>query len=313
MAETISYTPEEVSQILKISRFTVYEMIKRGDLSAYRIGRKVRVEAPDLERYIANSKAHCPAEVQPAVTIPTVSPGGSTAANFIIYGQDIILDALTRHLGRQFPNFPCLRNYSGSLDGLLALYRGEASAVTTHLWDSDTDSYNVPYVRRMLPGHRTLIINLAYRMEGFYVAKGNPKNITTWQDLTRPAVRFINRERGSGARVLLDEKLQVLQLDHSTIVGYDQEELSHLAVASRVARNNADVGLGIEKVALQIKDIDFIPLQKERYDLVIRKEDANKPYFQVLLATLKSPDFYNEVSGMGGYDLSQMGTVMAET
>lgn len=311
MSEVISYTPEEVAKILKITRYTVYEMIKRGDLSAYHIGRKVRVEAPDLESYIKKSKGYSPAsQAQPTkpVDIPSTAQDG-----FIICGQDVILDILARHLEKEMPNIRFLRDHIGSIDGLLALYRGTANVVTTHLWDSETNSYNVPYVRHLLPGHRTIILNLTYRTEGFYVAKSNPQSITTWTDLSRTGVRFVNRERGSGARVLLDEQLRLLDIDHQSISGYEHEEMSHLAVASCVARGEADVGLGAEKAALQFKDLDFVPLQKERYDLVIRKEDADKPQFKALTAVLLSNAFRKEVSGMGGYDLTQTGEVMATT
>jgi len=310
MTSVAAYTPEEVAQILKISRFTVYEMIKRGDLTAYRIGRKMRIEAPDLENYIKKSKGQSPAQQQVQQVAPT---SVSLPETMIICGQDVILDILARHLEKKMPQVRFLRNYDGSIDGLLALYRGTANAVTAHLWDSDTDTYNVPYVRRLLPGHRTLIINLVSRMEGFYVAKGNPKNITTWQDLARPDVRFVNRERGSGARVLIDEQLRVLKIDYATINGYDREEASHLAVASCVARGEADVGVGTEKAALQVSGIDFVPLKKERYDLVIRKGDAELPQFKALLSILQSQAFRNEISGMGGYDLSQTGQIMGET
>lgn len=311
MTETISYTPEEVAKILKITRFTVYEMIKRGDLAAYRIGRKVRVEAPDLESYIKKSKG-----AATTVMAQTTSPTEATHLGqdeIILCGQDLVLDILTRHLEKELPYIRFLRNYIGSIDGLLALYRGKANAVTTHLWDSDTDTYNTPYVRRLLPGHRTIIINLVYRTEGFYVSKGNPKEIYTWQDLIKPDVRFVNRERGSGARVLLDEKLRVLNIDRDQIAGYDHEEMSHLAVASSVARGEADVGLGIEKAALQVKALDFVPLQEERFDLVIRKEDADKPQFKALFTILRSKSFHNELRGMGGYDLTHTGEIMAET
>ena len=308
MNDTTSYTPTEVAKILKISRFTVYEMIKRGDLAAYHIGRKVRVEAPDLEVYIQRSKKNNltkQTSAQPSIDVPAAEPD-----SLIICGQDIMLDILTRHLEKILPNIRCLRNYAGSIDGLLALYRGTANVATAHLWDSDTDTYNTPYVRRFLPGHRTLVYNLAYRNTGFYVAKGNPKNISTWQDLTRSDITLINRERGSGARVLLDEMLHVLDTDYRQIKGYSCEEMSHLAVASCVARGEADVGIGIEKAALQVSDIDFIFQKKERYDIVFRKEDAEKPHFEALLNVIRSDIFRNEVGGMGGYDLSQTGQLM---
>lgn len=313
MNETISYTPEEVAKILKISRFTVYEMIKRGDLTAYRIGRKMRVDSPDLDVYIKKSKGQSPAQLYRAAAAPSEAQPQNAQNNLIICGQDVILDILAKQLEREIPNRHFLRNNIGSIDGLLALYRGTAHIVTAHLWDSDTDAYNTPYVRRMLPGHRAMIINLTYRTEGFYVAKGNPKEIHAWQDLVNPAVRFVNRERGSGARVLIDEQLRLLDIDHRRITGYDEEEMSHLAVASRIARGEADAGVGIEKAAQQVADIDFVPLKKERYDLVIRKEDADKPYFQTLLTILRSPAFRSQVSGMGGYDLTHTGQIMAET
>lgn len=326
MSNDISYTPEEVAKILKISKFTVYEMIKREELSAYRIGRKIRIESTDLEKYIQKSKGNLP-------PVPFKIPSSGSQTDFssykqadprltdhrsafddglVICGQDVVLDILTRYLERQFPHVHFLRCYIGSIDGLISLYRGTANVVAVHLWDSDTDEYNIPYVRRILPGHPTYIINLLYRIEGFYVAKGNPKKIMTWSDLTRPDVRLINRERGSGARVLLDEKLRVLGINHKTILGYENEEMTHLAVASRVARSEADVGLGIEKVAMQVSGLDFIPLQKERYDLVVRKEDFERPYFKAIMCVLESPSFHNEVMGIGGYDLSSIGKIIAE-
>jgi len=310
MSENRSYTPEEVAGILKITRFTVYEMIKRGDLSAYRIGRQMRIEAFDLEAYIKKSKSN--GAVSPKTLAPVVA-SSPVQDELVICGQDAALDILTRHLEKALPQVRILRNYIGSLDGLTALYHGKANAVTTHLWDSDTDTYNTPYVRRLMPGHRTLIINLVYRTEGFYVRNGNPKGITGWTDLLRPGVRFINRERGSGARVLLDEKLRIFSIDRDQINGYALEETSHLAVASYVARGEADVGLGIEKAALQVRELDFIPLQQERYDLIIRKEDAAKPKFRALLSVIRSGTFHNELRGMGGYDLTHTGEVMAET
>lgn len=309
MTVDISYTPEEIAKILKISRFTVYELIKRGELTAYKVGRKVRVEAADLENYKQRGKG---ALTAPAQASPSFQQNQPSQDELIICGQDVVLDVLTRHLDRQMPQIRFLRNFVGSIDGLIALYRGTANMVTVHLWDGETNQYNVPYVRRFLPGHKAAIINLVYRPSGFYVAAGNPKNINTWTDLTIPGVRFVNRERGSGTRVLLDEQFHKQGIDSTKVQGYNQEELSHLAVASRVARGEADVGLGVEKAALQVEGLDFIPLQQERYDLVVRKEDLSKPHFQAVFSILKSPAFRNEIQGMGGYNISQMGDIVAE-
>ncbi len=305
MPGSSSYTPDEVAQILKVSRFTIYEMIKRGELPAYRVGRQVRVDQSDLDQYkqqakgINNNAGQLIANPAPLVA--------SAQEGIILCGQDPILDIITRHLEQQFPHLSFLRRHVGSIAGLLALYQGAANLATAHLWDGDTDEYNLPYIRHMLPGHKTLVYNLVFRTAGFYVAKGNPKRIRTWEDLFRPELRFVNRECGSGARVLLDEKVSRLNLNQRNIPGYNTIVTSHLAVASTVARGDADAGIGIQKVASQVPEIDFVPLQQERYDLVIREEDAGLPHFQALLHLLQSRSFQAEIQALGGYDVSQMG------
>lgn len=314
MSDNVSYTPEEVAKILKISRYTVYEMIKRGELQAYRIGRKMRIEESDLEVYKQKRKGSATVhrltdQVIVERPLPSIQAPNE---GFIICGQDIVLDILTRHLDSRVKNVPILRNYVGSFSGLLAMYHGKANIATGHLWAGDLNDYNVPYVRRLLPGINAVVINLVFRMAGFYVHKDNPKKITDWQDLIKQDVRFINRERGCGARVLLDEQLKKHAIDRKLINGYEQEEMSHLAIASAVARGDADVGVGIEKVAMQVQGIEFIPLQKERYDMIIREEELEKPHFQALLSVIRSKAFKQEVVGMGHYDVSNMGEIIAK-
>ena len=316
-------TTQEVAEILNISKNTVYELIKRGELPSYRIGRKVRIDAIDIEEY--KNKSRTNVKFKPIMTerveAPTSSqqnlrnflPVSNYKSDFIICGQDILLDVLTRHLEGHPNGFQALRCYIGSYNGLVELYRGNVSVATAHLWDSDTGVYNIPYVRRILPGVPCVIVHLVCRMQGFYVAKGNPKNITSWKDLTRPDVVMINRERGCGVRVLVDEQLCKLGIPWQSINGYKSEALSHLAVASTVARGAADVAIGNEKVALQVQDIDFVPIQKERYDLIIKKDDINKPEFKAVLEILNSKEFQQELSGLGGYDISDMGQIVAIT
>jgi putative molybdopterin biosynthesis protein len=307
MSGSISYTPSEIAEILKISKFTVYELIKRGELAAYHVGRKVRVEATDLEAFKHRTKG---VVQQGSGSMP--EPVVPVAESVIICGQDALLDILIRRLEKELPWSNCLRAHMGSMNGLLAMYYGKANVATAHLWDGDTDEYNLPYIRRILPGQKIMVINLVFRTQGFYVMEGNPLGISGWTELTRADIRFINREPGSGTRVLLDEQLRKLGIDHSQVPYYDNVETTHLAVASCVARGAADVGLGTESVAAQVKGLDFVPLQKERYDLVIRKEDLDKPYGKAILNLLRSTSFRNEVSGMGRYDLSQMGKLIAE-
>ena len=310
MTDPLSYSPEEIGKLLKISKGTVYELLKRGEIPSYRVGKKIRISQADLQVYMHAAEAptkSTTANIQVSLEKMIIENQG-----LIICGQDIVLDILTRYLEKKNQTLRSLRSYVGSIDGLLALYKGTANVAATHLWDGETGEYNIPYVRRLLPGQRTVIINLVYRTLGFYVAPGNPRAIHDWPDLLKPNITMINRDKGSGTRVMLDEHLRNLNIDSRAIQGYQNEEMSHIAVASAVARGMADVGLGTEKAALQVQEVEFVPLSKERYDLVVYKHDLEKSNFQTLLSILRSVEFKTEVNGLGGYDTSQTGEIIGE-
>ncbi|AAK78233.1 MULTISPECIES: substrate-binding domain-containing protein [Clostridium] len=317
--ENKTLTPLDVAKILRISKNTVYELIKRGDLNCYRVGKKIRIDSKDVELYKHKCKTNtkkAPNSLQN--TRKNInenflqSNGNIPNGSFIICGQDILLDILSRYLQIHPSGTTALRSYVGSYSGLLGLYFGKIQIATAHLWDGDSGDYNIPYVRRLVPGIHTIIINLAFRTMGFYVAKGNPKNITGWEDFRRDDLTMVNRERGCGTRILLDEHLRLLNIDGNKINGYSRESLSHLAIASIISRNGADIGIGNEKTGLQVANIDFIPIQRERYDLVIRKDDIEKPPFKAIIDILQSETFKSELMGIGGYDLTQTGTTIAE-
>lgn len=318
--ENSSLKPQEVADILKIAKNTVYELIKRGELEAYRIGRKVRVDMKAVEEYKARSKGqkNSSFKVTESPRMHTVQPRQWSLEEipqnrgFVLCGQEALLDVLSRYLEYHPNGIQTYRSYIGCYNGLFALYQGKVEIATAHLWDGDTNTYNTEYVRRLLPGVPAIVVHLACRMQGFYVKKGNPKSINTWEDLKRPDITIINREKGSGTRVLLDEHLRLMGVYGSSIQGYDRECASHLAVASNIVRGGADVGLGNEKTALQVEGIDFIPLHKERYELVFKKEDANKPHFRALIDILSSEEFKEELLGIGGYDISETGKIVAE-
>ncbi len=310
MSHDNSLTPEEVAEILKIKRHTVYEMVKRGDLPAFRIGRKLRINPADLDRYRQQDPP--PVHLSKKGSIPNAvlrldAEPQRDKSELIICGQDTILDILGRQIENRSGQVRVLRKHVGSFAGLLALYQGSADIAAAHLMDGDSVSYNLSYARYLLPGIPVVIIHLAYRQQGFYVSEGNPYHINDWTDLTNKNLRFINREPGCGTRVLLDEKLRQLQIERRSINGYDDVATSHLAVASAVARGAANVGLGIQKAALQVRGIDFIPLQKEPYELLIRHDDLNLPIIQQVIEIINSVNFKNEVVGLGDYDLSMIG------
>lgn len=318
MNDNTALTPQEVADILKIAKNTVYEIIKRGELNSYRVGRKVRVDTKDVNDYKNKTKSINNNNQSSAIQDnwrenPLSHEESPRSSGFVICGQDVLLDILSRYLQMHPNGVQALRSYVGSYNGLYALYHGNVQMATAHLWDGDTGQYNVPFVRRMLPGIPAVIIHLVNRLQGFYVAKGNPKGIKSWEDLKRKDITIINREKGSGTRVLLDEHLRKLGIPPRSIKGYTRESTSHLAIASTVARGGADIGIGNEKSGLQVAGIDFIPLQTERYELVVKKEDINKAPFEAILEILRSQDFKLELEGIGGYDLTEIGKIVAET
>lgn len=333
MEENTALTTQEVADMLKIAKNTVYELVKRGELNGYRVGKKVRVDLQDVIEYknrtksnhaksTATSTYNKSQPVLATVTLPTTFeehliakngiPDHTKANGLVICGQDVLLDILSRYLQYHPHGVQALRSYIGSYNGLYALYHGEVQMATVHLWDGDTGEYNIPYIKRMLPGIPAVVIHLATRLQGFYVTKGNPKGIRGWDDLKRQDITIINREKGSGTRVLLDEKLKRLGIAGSQIDGYYRESTSHLTIASTVARGGADLGLGNEKSALQVGGVDFIPLQTERLDLVFKKEDMQKYEFQAVIEILNTKEFQSELEGIGGYNIDQIGKIIAE-
>ncbi len=253
MSNKSALSAQDVADMLNVSKNTIYNMIKKGELKSYNVGRKVRFTESEVNAFINRSQISLDAQ-QTSSALPN---GVQTNNGFIICGQDIILDVLSSYM-RSY-GIPALRAFIGSYDGLMLLYKNKVSVASSHLWDSETNEYNIPYIKRLLPGTSAVVIQLTYRMQGLYVQKGNPKNIKGWEDFGRDDITIINREYGAGSRVLLDENLKLLGITGSSIKGYTTEKQTHLDVASSVSGGKADVAVGIEKIARQVDNIDFIP------------------------------------------------------
>jgi putative molybdopterin biosynthesis protein len=228
-----------------------------------------------------------------------------------IGSHDLTLDLLASELRRGHPNLTLTSSNVGSLGGLLALQRGETHLAGSHLLDEATGEYNLAFVRRYVPGRALVVVNLVHRIQGFIVPPGNPKSITTLADLRRDGITFINRQRGSGTRVLLDYLLTQQDIAPAQIAGYDREEFTHLAVAAAVAGGRVDVGLGVLSAARAL-GMNFVAMRNEQYDLVILREFYDSELLQPLLALIRSQAFQQQVAGLGGYDVSTMGEVIAE-
>lgn len=228
---------------------------------------------------------------------------------FAIGSHDLTLDLLSQFLSSHHRRLTSAN--VGSLGGLAALRREEAHLAGSHLLDPESGEYNLCYIRQYLPGIPVKILALVGREQGLLLPKGNPKRILDLDDLRRSDVRFVNRQRGAGTRVLLDYHLGLKGIAGAQIQGYNDEEYTHLAVAAAVASGRADVGLGIAAAA-QALSLDFIPLFQERYDLIIPKRFYETPLLEPLFVVLQDPVFRQAVRELPGYDLTPMGTLIAE-
>ncbi|WP_342603212.1 helix-turn-helix transcriptional regulator [Peribacillus sp. FSL E2-0159] len=305
MSKELSYTIEEVSQLLKVSKLTIYDLVKKGELPVFRVGRQMRMDAKDLELYINNHKSS-------TSPVPVAdSPKNEVKDSLVISGQDMVLDILGQHIQKD-TSYKTLRSNTGSLSGLISMYNGDSDIVSLHMFDGDTGEYNLPYIKKILVGYPYILLNLVSRKAGLYVKKGNPFGLTNWTDLKHKDLAIINRERGSGARILLDEQLRIHSISSKNLKGYENEETNHLSVASAVSAGIADVGVGIEKAA-KIVGIDFVPLITERYDLVILKSPKNEQLINVVKRILSSNSFQAEIKALGDYDISQTGSIICET
>jgi putative molybdopterin biosynthesis protein len=228
-----------------------------------------------------------------------------------IGSHDLVLDLLAQFLAERSPGMRLASANAGSLGGMVALRRGEAHFAGSHLLHAQTGEYNVAYVRQYLPDRSVVLVTLTRREQGFIIAPGNPKEITGLGDLTRPDVRYVNRQRGAGTRVLLDYRLAEAGIDPATIQGYDREEVTHLAVAAAVASGLADCGLGV-RAAARALNLDFISVEWERYDLIIPREHYQSDLLKPLLELLHDPALQSAVRALPGYDPSPMGQLVAE-
>ncbi|MGE0642227.1 MAG: substrate-binding domain-containing protein [Nitrospira sp.] len=228
-----------------------------------------------------------------------------------VAGCDPAIFLLGEHLRRQKEKTSVVGWTMGSMTALRALQRGEVHVAGMHLFDQGSGESNMPFLRRTLKGSGYEVVTFASWEEGFLVRPGNPLSLRTAADLAQPAVRLVNREEGSGARLLLDQRLRTSGIRPRQVRGYDQLAPTHFEVARTIAKGQADVGIGIRSAA-QLFALDFIPLQTARYDLVVPKTYLKShPTLTHLFDTLVSRPFRSEIDALGGYDTSETGKVHA--
>jgi len=229
----------------------------------------------------------------------------------VIGSHDITIDILGDEVRRGGTNIRISSGNVGSLGGLLALRKGTCHMAGSHLLDTITGEYNVSYIKRYIKGIKVAVFHLALRDQGLIIAKGNPKGIKGIEDLTRTDIAFVNRQAGSGTRVLFDYKLKEAGIRSDAIKGYDHEEFTHMAVAVDILSGAADCGMGIYAAARAL-DLDFVPIAREQYDLIVPSDLLKQSNIEAVLDTVRSRRFRKRIISLGGYDPSKSGELFTE-
>ena len=312
LSQNKSLSTQEVADILHVSKSTIYDLIRRGEINSYKIGRKVRFTQDDVDTYIARSRHE--SSTKPVKQVETsssfIGENAEARPDIIISGQDVVLDIIANHL----PEYGVTagRAYLSSFEGLLALYEEKVDAASCHLYSAEYGQFNIPFVKTLVPGIPAVLVNISYRAQGFYVKKGNPKGIRDFNDLKREDISILNRRTGSSSRILLDGVLKKMNISQSGVKGYDKIMRSHLTMAAAIAEGEADLGIGTARVSNQMDGIEFIPLVEERYDLVLRKSVLDTEPIQAMIKVMTSPEVKKELSHFSGNNYRDLGKIIAE-
>jgi len=338
LAERVTVNPSTVARayqllehdgIIETNRRRGSVVARSSDAESLRTMRESRlrsiVERPLVE---ALAQGYSPEEVAAAFDLqlaawrerrlpapaPVVGRGGSETRPYdgglrFAGSHDLALETLWAFARRGRPDFAVTTSYVGSLDGLLALFHGEADLAGSHILDEATGDYNVPILQRLFPGGALCIVTLAEREQGLIVPAGNPANLHAWADLARPGLRLVNRQPGAGTRTLLDHHLRREQIAAEKLAGYGFIATTHLAAAAAVAEGRADVALGLYAAA-RAYGLHFVPLARERYDLIFHAARRDHPPLAAVFALLRTAEFRAVVNELGGYDTQHTGEEM---
>jgi excisionase family DNA binding protein len=289
---------QELSQYLGINEKKIYTLIAEKKLPATKITGKWIFIKELVDMWIEGSVENYSQEIEKLKGILMIA--GS---------NDLLLDSMVDEVKNTIPElYPYILNI-GSLKGLALLKNGKAHISGAHLLNDEQEEYNLPFINSHLSGFQVTVINFAYRQQGLIIRGDNPLKIRGVEDLARSEVKFINRQKGSGTRVLLDSYLKKINIPTSRINGYEKEVNTHFEVGLTVLRGLVDVGLGI-KAAAKMLGLGFIPLKKERFDILVPKHYFFFKEVQIFLEILKSSQFRRRASELGGYDTKDSGKII---
>jgi len=294
-------TTKEVAKYLNINEKRVYQLIKDKKIPSTKITGKWLFPKRLIDKWIIDSaKENIGLEVKQKPLQNQVVISGS---------NDLALELLIKKVNIKYPQYTASISNVGSLGGMVALKNRSCHIAASHLLDPATGEYNISYINKYLNYLDVLVLNLVYRQQGLIVKKGNPLKIKNFRDLVNPKLNFINRQEGSGTRVLFNLKLKEMQIAPNSIKGYKKIAYTHMEVAIEILSGTADVGIGILAIA-KLFNLDFIPLSIERFDLIIPKENYNLKPVKALVDVINSYEFKKEVTQIGGYITKDTGKIL---
>ncbi|HMK75968.1 MAG TPA: helix-turn-helix transcriptional regulator [Thermodesulfobacteriota bacterium] len=301
MSEEMMNT-KEVAKYLGIHEKQVYALIKTKRIPSTRVTGKWVFPRKLIEEWIeSNAKTGLDQARQKSRRIE----GGLLASG----SNDPILDMLQTSVKRSYPEFYIFSANTGSTDGLKALNMGYTDIAWSHLFDPKTGEYNIPFLPQYLPNMKPVVVNLFRRDLGFVVAPKNPFQIRGFEDLRRKGIRFVNRQKGSGTRVLLDQHLKRLQISPTKINGYGKEVYTHFEVGLSILSKEADVGVATIAVS-KLLGLPFVPITQESFDMILDQSTFFEKGIQAFMEVLNSQEFRSRVERLGSYDFKNSGKVL---
>jgi len=301
MSEDMMNT-KDVAAYLGINEKQVYALIKSGRIPGTRVTGKWVFPRKLIDEWIEeNARGGLKQAREKSRTVE----GALLASG----SNDPILDFLLTGLRQSHPDFYFFCANTGSTDGLKALGAGHTDVAWTHLLDAETGRYNTPFIPKYLPGAKTVLVHLFRREIGIVTAPGNPKKIRGFEDFTADAVRFVNRQAGSGTRLLLDSELGKRRIPPEKIAGYDREVYTHVEVGLSILSGDADAGLATVAVS-RLMGLHFVPVAREDFDMALGQSTYFHKGIQALVETLRSPGFRERFETLGGYGFEDSGKIL---
>jgi len=293
---------KEVAKYLDIHEKQIYLLIKAGKIPCTRVTGKWIFPVKLIDDWIQTSAQNGLKQARKRINS---IEGALLAAG----SNDPVLDILLTAIKTKHPVFNIFSANTGSVSGLEAFNTGLTDIAFSHLYDPETGEYNTPYLKKYCPDHQPVVVNLFYRQIGFLTPKSKSNSFRGWESLTQKDLRFVNRQRGSGIRILLDYELKNREIACADISGYDREVYTHFEVGLSLISGEADVGIASAAVA-KILDLNFQPIVSERFDMVLDKNTFFQPAIQALIETLQSEQFKSRVEKIGNYSFKDAGRIL---